>query len=466
MSAGTAPSERTAELDESNSNNFPVLLTFEVGPFRLCASPVSVVGIIEPPELVRLPGTGRAQLGVFFHGRRTALTFDLHHLLGLGVRVGSDRGLLIIVEIEHQLAAFRVDRVCDTPEIINAEWREAPAALAAGVVERLCRVENTLHLFVRFERLLDAKPADVGLLLRQLGEDDSLAEMANTVQPAPAEFSEPAVSGPPVEAETPPPEPGRAPVNEARGRTAAPVVQYESPGRTGTTATRFRPTRQAPAGASGGSRPVTVTERLFDYGHTAVTNDIATPVRQSAKGAIAFAMIVVAVASWLIWEMLGSSPGERRQLASRNPATEHTTETPMITIQPVAYTRETVARPAPAKSFSVLTADFEVIVDRGAKPVPTGVPDVQPDATRLPPPKTLATQPAWEEMEHVVVKGDTLWDITRRYIGDPFRYPELARLSQIRNPDLIYPGDRVKIRKKIRTTERHAAAAARRGDPR
>ncbi len=49
------------------------------------------------------------------------------------------------------------------------------------------------------------------------------------------------------------------------------------------------------------------------------------------------------------------------------------------------------------------------------------------------------------EIIHIVVKGDTLWDIAARYVHDPFRYPELARLSRIRNPDLIYPGDRVRI---------------------
>jgi chemotaxis signal transduction protein/LysM repeat protein len=46
---------------------------------------------------------------------------------------------------------------------------------------------------------------------------------------------------------------------------------------------------------------------------------------------------------------------------------------------------------------------------------------------------------------HVVVKGDTLWYIAKRYINNPFRYPELARLSHIKNPDLIYPGNKVKI---------------------
>ena len=46
---------------------------------------------------------------------------------------------------------------------------------------------------------------------------------------------------------------------------------------------------------------------------------------------------------------------------------------------------------------------------------------------------------------HVVVKGDTLWDIAEEYVKDPFRYPELAELSKIKNPDLIYPYDLVRI---------------------
>lgn len=55
-------------------------------------------------------------------------------------------------------------------------------------------------------------------------------------------------------------------------------------------------------------------------------------------------------------------------------------------------------------------------------------------------------QPGYREFVHIVVKGDTLWDIARKYLKNPFRYPELARLSQIKNPDLIYPGDTVRIR--------------------
>lgn len=51
-----------------------------------------------------------------------------------------------------------------------------------------------------------------------------------------------------------------------------------------------------------------------------------------------------------------------------------------------------------------------------------------------------------EEFTHVVVKGDTLWDIAAHYLKNPFRYPELARLSQIKDPHWIYPGDIVRIK--------------------
>jgi len=44
-----------------------------------------------------------------------------------------------------------------------------------------------------------------------------------------------------------------------------------------------------------------------------------------------------------------------------------------------------------------------------------------------------------------VRKGDTLWHISKRFTGNPFNYPRVAKDNKIANPDLIFPKQKIRI---------------------
>src|SRR5512135_3496824 len=49
-------------------------------------------------------------------------------------------------------------------------------------------------------------------------------------------------------------------------------------------------------------------------------------------------------------------------------------------------------------------------------------------------------------VNYTVRKGDTLWDISGSHLKNPFSWPDIWKVNPfIKDPDLIYPGQKIKI---------------------
>lgn len=104
------------------------------------------------------------------------------------------------------------------------------------------------------------------------------------------------------------------------------------------------------------------------------------------------------------------------------------------------------ARPESETPPAAAEAPPAAVTDAGAVTAPAAEtkPEAEPPPS-VPEPAPPAPAAPQQMYVHTVVRGDTLWDIAERYLDDPWRYKELAQLSRIRNPDLIYPGNKVRI---------------------
>lgn len=104
--------------------------------------------------------------------------------------------------------------------------------------------------------------------------------------------------------------------------------------------------------------------------------------------------------------------------------------------------REVVITP----TFPILEEDQEPTEQGELEPISEPAELLEPSE----PAPTLELPVATPETERAyrILRGDTLWDISDRFYGTPWRFSELARRNQIRDPNVIFPEDQLIIPEK------------------
>ncbi|MBC2733256.1 MAG: LysM peptidoglycan-binding domain-containing protein [Desulfobacteraceae bacterium] len=468
-----------------SSRNNRHLILFNVAPYHFCAPAAEVESMIMVPPVSRLPLAPPSVIGLINHRGQVYRVISLRRKLGLETGSARPQGQLILTSLPTGLTAFLVDDVVDVLPGTHLSRHPLSAHSPMDLFDAFMLHNEQVLFHTTFTRLEQAREIPY-----PSPDLETLSRMADDVRaqtPAP-DRSSAEVERP--EGETSETDGMTAGAEESARRADHPKNPGLSPAAKTTRASAAIPM----ARATENDRPMAISRpfRKEPAQKRAVSSTTHRRARRYALGltVVLILLLIVALSSVLLLQQRkNTSRAETDVKTSPLPAIATQPEgldPPQTELKPHATATDKPAPPAEAAPSRMAAAKPEntppveaiendapsrpsTIAINPASPAPVPASEASREIMRVetekftlmverPAAKTTAPAPppshlppaALDEIVHHVIPGDTLWDIAAHYLDDPFQYPELARLSQISNPDLIYPGDIIHIIRKKR----------------
>lgn len=445
-------------------NDADALLVFSVGPVLCCAPALTVETVMMPPALHKTPGSDRNHPGVFRHATGMVSVVDLRQRFGVEESDWRLPGRMVVTEISGGHAGFLVDEILDVMQRPQQGWGKLPAFVPGEVFKRTLLLKNQIYLYADFEDLF--KFQESGYLrahIAMLVEKQKQAAAKNKAHETPvtpdvisqavsqAKQSEPEkIASHTAVTETKPVQSSWTNASPERRVASASNKKPESglkPKPSATTNLRRhddiipKPKIKTPAFIEPSvEMPVTVTDNNKSF-----ATNVKPPIVENARvdttsGKLIMVALIVALLVTVAFVMMSFNKPEIK-----------TVDQPQLITSKAEQTPDVVETEAVQDYQARITQDDEGIVitiDAAPEGLLKQQPVNEPTNEKQPVASATVMLPSVSEEKtivHIVAKGDTLWAIANRYVRDPWRYPELAKLSNIKNPHRIYPGNKVKI---------------------
>ncbi|MCP4492289.1 MAG: LysM peptidoglycan-binding domain-containing protein [Gammaproteobacteria bacterium] len=171
----------------------------------------------------------------------------------------------------------------------------------------------------------------------------------------------------------------------------------------------------------------------FDHNQSVKVTQEVSKSRPVLTGLFVLAVLVSATGIWKYFLATDyNSPINVEQISVQTePGTSMMPETEP---SPTVESSEPIAQPGTSISTSAVAAEVPADEDMLTITIP-----VEEGA------EVDAKPPTREITIYTIVRGDTFWSIADRFVNNPYKYTELAEQNRVQNPDLIYPGNTIRI---------------------